>query len=231
VRASSSKAHQPAAVLFDMDGTLVDSEHLWLDSEIQVMRSLDAEWTAMDQAHCLGGPLERVAEYMARRSGTAMSVADLGQLLLDTIEHKMRTEPLQWRPGALELLRNCRDEGIPTALVTASWDVLVQALAERMHVDVGCKPFDVTVAGDHIRNSKPHPEPYETAARLLGVVPGECLAIEDSPTGVRSAVAAGCVVVAVPHIAPIDPAEEAALIVSTLHGWHISELWRRALGG
>ena len=220
----------PAAVLFDMDGTLVDSEHLWLASEIDVMHSLGSDWSEDDQAHCLGGPLERVAEHMAQRSGTTTSPDEVGRLLLATIETRMRTEPLNWRPGALELLRECRVLGIPTALVTASWDVLVQALAERMRVDVGVEPFDAVVAGDHIRNSKPHPEPYQTAARLLGVPPHRCLAIEDSPTGVGSAVAAGCVVVAVPDIAPIDPAAGAALIASTLEGRRLGELWGCALG-
>lgn len=230
MQASRLGGSQPAAVLFDMDGTLVDSEHLWLESEIDVMRSLGADWSERDQAHCLGGPLERVAAYMAERSRTDTSPEDVGRLLLGSIECKMRTEPLHWRPGALDLLRECRSLGIPTALVTASWEVLVLALAARMRIDVGSEPFDVIVAGDHITNSKPHPEPYESAARQLGVSPDRCMAIEDSPTGVGSAVAAGCVVVAVPHIAPIDPQAGAALIAATLEGRGLLELWERALG-
>lgn len=221
----------PAAVLFDMDGTLVDSEHLWLAAELEVMSDLGATWTSADQEHCLGGPLERVADYMIERSGTSVSSHEVGQRLLGAIERRLRSEPVSWRPGALELLRECRSIGVPTALVTASWAVLVQALADRMHDEVGQPPFDVVVAGDDITNSKPHPEPYETAARLLHVSPAQALAIEDSPTGVRSAVAAGCVVVAVPHIATIGAAIGAHVVTNTLRDRSLSDLWNLAHTG
>ncbi len=218
----------PAAVLFDMDGTLVDSEHLWLAAEIEVMADLGTAWTSADQEHCLGGPLERVSDYMVERSATSLSSPEVGQRLLAAIENRMRSEPLAWRPGALDLLRECRSLRVPTALVTASWGVLVEALAERMRDEVGEAPFDAVVAGDDITNSKPHPEPYETAARLLDVTPAQALAIEDSPTGVRSAVAAGCVVVAVPHIATIDASSGAHLVTDSLRGRSLLELWHLA---
>ena len=221
----------PAAVLFDMDGTLVESEHLWLAAEIEVMAELGATWTSADQEHCLGGPLERVTDYMVERSGAPLSSLEVRQRLLTAIERRMRCEPLAWRPGALALLRECRNLGVPTALVTASWAVLVQALADRMHDAVGGAPFDVVVAGDDIANSKPHPEPYETAAGLLQVTPAHALAIEDSPTGVRSAVAAGCVVVAVPHITTIDASIGAHFVTNTLREMNLSDLWTRALSG
>jgi HAD superfamily hydrolase (TIGR01509 family) len=214
----------PAAVLFDMDGTLIDSEGLWLDAEIAVMESLGATWDASDQAHCLGGPLERVADYMIARSGTSLTTEAVGLMLLDGMEQRLRASVLAWRPGARALLVECREAGVPTALVSASWNRLIDAVRDKIQSDIGMRPFDAVVAGDDVTNSKPHPDPYLAAAAALGVRPVDCLALEDSPTGVRSAVAAGCHVVAVPHIAMID--EAGALVIDTLQDRTLPELWR-----
>lgn len=222
----------PRAVLFDMDGTLVDSEHLWLASEVEVMADLGSDWSADDQAHCLGGPLERVAAYMKERSGTDLTIDQVGQLLLTTIEAHMRREALRWRPGAVALLQECIAADIPRALVTASWGVLVEALSERMTTEIGASPFTAVVAGDDVTNSKPHPEPYERAAALLGFRVDQCLAIEDSPTGVASAIAAGCRVVAVPQIAPVDDVVAGATNVAVLDSLEhrsLAELWSRLI--
>jgi HAD superfamily hydrolase (TIGR01509 family) len=218
----------PAAVLFDMDGTLIDSEGLWLDAEIAVMGSLGAGWTEADQAHCLGGPLERVADYMIDRSGSALPSDAVGVMLLDGMEQRLRDSPLSWRPGARALLVACREAGVPTALVSASWNRLIDAVSDKIATDIGTRPFDAVVAGDDVANSKPHPDPYLAAAAALGVDPADCLAVEDSPTGVRSAVAAGCRVVAVPHIAAVD--DPGALVVETLSGRGLLDLWRLAGG-
>lgn len=219
----------PGAVLFDMDGTLIDSEPLWFSAEIDVMAELGSKWSHADQEVCLGGPLERVAHYMVQRSGTKRPASDVGALLLRTIEGHMRREPLTWRPGALDFLKATIAAGIPRALVTASWAVLVDAVAERMALEVGEEPFTVIVAGDHTTNGKPHPEPYLRAAELLAAQPGECLAIEDSPTGVRSAVAAGCVVVAVPHIAAVPAEASYVHVITTLESTGPCRLWQQAL--
>jgi HAD superfamily hydrolase (TIGR01509 family) len=216
----------PAAVLFDMDGTLIDSEGLWLDAEISVMGTLGSTWTEADQAHCLGGPLERVADYMIERSGAAASATDVGLMLLDAMEQLLRATPLAWRPGARSLLVECRSSHVPTALVSASWNRLIDAVSEKIADDIGMAPFDTVIAGDDVENSKPHPEPYLAAAAALGVAPHDCLALEDSPTGVRSAVNAGCRVVAIPHIATID--EPAVAIVRSLDGRGLQDLWEAA---
>lgn len=216
----------PAAVLFDMDGTLIDSEGLWLDAEIAVMAGLGASWSAADQAHCLGGPLERVADYMVELSGTSTPAEAVGELLLDAMEQRLRESDLAWRPGARSLLLECGVHGIPTALVSASWTRLIAAVQQKIDDDLGRPAFDLVVAGDDVANSKPHPGPYLTAAAGLGHEPADCLALEDSPTGVRSALAAGCVVVAIPHIAVID--EASALVVTSLEAWDLARLWTAA---
>jgi HAD superfamily hydrolase (TIGR01509 family) len=220
-----SGARLPAAVLFDMDGTLIDSEPLWLEAEHEVMAALGGSWSDADQAVCLGGPLERVVDYMIERAGSDEPAARVMTTLLDAMERRLRETPLSWRPGAQALLAECLAAGVPTALVSASWGRLIRAVASRIDEAVGGTAFAVVVAGDDVQNTKPHPEPYLAAARALGHEPADCLALEDSPTGVTSAVAAGCRVVAIPHIASIDT--RGAVAIPTLEGQTLPSLWAR----
>jgi HAD superfamily hydrolase (TIGR01509 family) len=217
------EANLPAAVLFDMDGTLIDSEGLWLQAEINVMDRLGGSWSPTDQSACLGGPLERVADYMLERATVTCTVEDIMELILSEMESSFRVSDLAWRPGARELLLDARDRGVPTALVSASWNRLIDAVSDKIRDDLDRDAFDVVVAGDDVTNSKPHPEPYQRAAELLNVHTGDCLALEDSPTGVLSAVTAGCRVVAIPHLAEIDPA--GSFVIDSLEGWTIDTLW------
>jgi HAD superfamily hydrolase (TIGR01509 family) len=217
----------PHAVLFDMDGTLIDSEGLWLQAEISVMHQLGGTWTAEDQAFCLGGPLERVADYMLPLTTVPCTTQDIMELILSEMEGRLRDSELSWRPGARELLTQARELQVPTALVSASWNRLIDAVSDRIDRALGQKAFDVVVAGDDVMKSKPHPEPYQTAARLLGFEPADCLALEDSPTGVMSAVTAGAVVVAIPHLADIPTSR--AFVVTSLDGWDLADLWAAAM--
>ncbi|WP_346534479.1 HAD family phosphatase [Micromonospora sp. DPT] len=188
-------------MLFDMDGTLVDSEKLW----DVALRELAAEY---------GGTLSDAARRAVIGTSMAESMRivhdDLGQperdpqVSIDWINARIlelfRTG-LRWRPGALALLRAVRAAGIPTALVTSSGRPLVEVALDTL----GRDSFDAVVCGDEVDLAKPHPEPYLTAARLLDVPIGRCVAIEDSPTGVASALAAGAAVLAVPAEVPIGP--------------------------
>ncbi|MEU7997658.1 HAD family phosphatase [Micromonospora sp. NPDC049060] len=188
-------------MLFDMDGTLVDSEKLW----DVALHELAAEY---------GGTLSDPARKAMIGSSMAVSMRllhdDLGQPGRDPqasaawinarILELFRTG-LRWRPGALNLLRAVRAAGIPTALVTSSGRPLVEEALDTL----GRDSFDAVVCGDEVEAAKPHPEPYLTAARLLGVPIARCVAIEDSPTGVASALAAGAAVLAVPAEVPIGP--------------------------
>lgn len=215
----------PGAVLFDMDGTLIDSEHLWLTAEQLVMTHLGGTWSPQDQLHCLGGPLERVIDYMLAKVATQVAPDEAMELLLSTMEQLLRSSPLEWRPGARALLDETLSLGVPTALVTASWRRLIDAVEQAIDDDLGRKAFTLTIGGDEVENTKPHPEPYQEAAAQLGFDPADCLALEDSPTGAASALAAGCRVVAIPHIAAITEDPGIAQI-DTLEGRTLSELWQ-----
>lgn len=219
----------PAAVLFDLDGTLLDSEDLWWEAECQVVGGWGGSWTREDQAHCLGGPLERVTTYMAERTSSPLAPQAIGEALLAAMEALLRAGDLAWRPGALELLTECRSAGVPTALVSASHRRLLDAVADAVadHPGMPDPAFDVTVAGDEVDEGKPHPEPYLRAAHLLGAPIADCMVIEDSPTGVASGQASGAYVLAVPHIVSIPP-HERRRVVPSLDGVTLDDLRRWA---
>lgn len=191
-----------AGVLWDMDGTLVDTEPYWIEREFEVVAEHgNGAWT-MDHAHALvGKDLRDSARYIADHGAVDLPVDDIVNLLLDGVIERFR-RAVPWRPGARELLADLVAAGIPTALVTMSWRRFTDALVEVLPSG----SFTAVVAGDDVSRGKPHPEPYLTGAARLGVDPNACLAIEDSPTGARSAQAAGCIVLAVPHVVPV-PAE------------------------
>ncbi len=216
----------PQAVLFDLDGTLLESEHLWLDAETLTMASWGVSWSASDQEACLGGPFERVVRYMHQRILTAngdetLAERDISDTLISHIVTLFSTTDIEWRPGAKEIVYETHSLGIPTALVTASWRVLLDSVLESMSRDVG--EFTVSVAGDEVPLSKPDPFPYLEASRLLKVDIGSCLAIEDSPTGVASAIASGARTIAIEHIAPINA--PGAIVIDSFSGHNLSALW------
>jgi HAD superfamily hydrolase (TIGR01509 family) len=190
------------AVCFDMDGLLVETESLWLLGEQEVMQGLGSDWSEQDQAHCLGGPLTRVGQYMVDKAGHG-DPQDVVAALVDRVEGLMREQPLEWQPGAQELLVNLRGAGIPRALVSASPRRLVNAVMAGVERDVGSNAFDTTVSSNDTIRTKPDPDPYLEGCRRLGSDPTFTVILEDSPNGSAAGVAAGCFVIGVPHIAPI----------------------------
>jgi HAD superfamily hydrolase (TIGR01509 family) len=208
-----------AAVLWDMDGTLVDTEPYWIEREHEIVREHgNGAWTD-DHAHALVGfDLRDSARYISLHGGIDLPVDDIVNLLLDgVIERVHRRTP--WRPGARELLAEINAAGIPCALVTMSWKRFAEAVIPALPEG----SFTAIVAGDDVSNGKPHPEPYLAAAALLDVPPHRCIAIEDSPTGVRSAVAAGCVTIGVPHVVDV-PDSLGGHRLSTLEGVRLADL-------
>jgi HAD superfamily hydrolase (TIGR01509 family) len=206
------------AVFFDMDGLLVDSERVWLEIETEVMARLGAEWTAEHQAHLVGGSMERTVGYMLAVSGSDESPEAIESWMSGGMVARL-SQGVQVMPGASELLDALRAEGVPVGLVTSS----LRDIADAVLKSVGRDRFDVVVTAGDVTRTKPDPEPYLTAAGLLGVEPVRCVVLEDSPNGVAAATAAGCAVVAVPSVLPIDPAP-GRLVVSSLTEVGVADL-------
>jgi len=201
------------AVLFDMDGLLVDTEPLWFEVEHAIMARLGGEWTERDQRALIGGSLYRSVDYLLGRATRQASRDQVAGWLTEGMADLLAEREVEAMPGALELLAEVRAAGIPTALVTSSERVIMEAVLDSLaRHDI---TFEVTVCGQDVRHPKPHPEPYLRAAALLGAEPRFCVALEDSPNGVAAAEAAGCVTVAVPGLAPIG-ARQGRLVAASL---------------
>ncbi|MDO9356110.1 MAG: HAD family phosphatase [Solirubrobacteraceae bacterium] len=191
-----------AAVLWDMDGTLVDTEPYWIAAEYALVESFGGTWSD-EHAHSLvGSDLLVAAAYIREHGGVDLEPAEIVERMLAQVIASVKGH-IPWMPNARELLRQLGEAGIPCGLVTMSWTSLAMAVVEQLPVGT----FSVVVTGDSVTQGKPHPEPYLRGAELLGVRPQDCVAFEDSPTGVASAQAAGCVTVAIPHVAEVaeDP--------------------------
>jgi HAD superfamily hydrolase (TIGR01509 family) len=189
-----------SAVFFDMDGLLVNSEPLWLEAETELMENFGYTWRTEDQNHCLGGPLSRVGAYMFEKSGKQESpeyfTASVVELMTLKLKHGA---PVM--PGALELLASLAQNNVPTALVSASPRVLVDAVLS----SIPGNTFAFSISADDVENPKPNPEAYVKAAHNLGANINDCLILEDSPTGVQAATSSGAFTIAVPHFVEIAP--------------------------
>lgn len=194
-----SVSRKPSAVLWDMDGTLVDTEPYWMAAETALVQSFGGSWTHEDALQLVGSGLIDSAVIL-QNAGVAMEAEAIVSHLTDVVQESLRTQGVPFRPGARELLSDLRDAGIPTGLVTMSLRRMALNVVDLIEFDA----FDIVVAGDDVDNPKPHPEPYLQAAALLDVDIAEVIVIEDSPTGVRAGLASGALTLAVPHIVPLD---------------------------
>lgn len=192
-----------------MDGTLVDTEPMWLASEIDLMNQFGYVWTEADQANCLGGPLDRVGRYMFDLAGGAHSPAFFTDTLISKMEQRLRSGA-QLMDGAQELMAQCEALNLPMALVSASPRVLVDAVLENL----AGHNFGIAISSDDVDNVKPNPEGYLKAANFLGVPIEDCLILEDSITGVTAAEASGGVVIAIPHLVAISEGDRLRVVSS-----------------
>lgn len=203
----------PAAVLWDMDGTIIDTEPYWIAAEYDLVnRRGNGAWSEEHSHNLVGFDLRDAANYLREHGGVDMDTDDIIHSMMDIVIERVRRHA-PWRPGALELLDELADAGVPCALVTMSWRPLAEAVLDQLPPDT----FAAVVTGDDVAKGKPHPEPYRTAAARLGVDARDCVAIEDSPTGLRSAVAAGCRTVAVPNLVELPPSRDYRRVTSLAH--------------
>ena len=206
------------AVLWDLDGTLVDTEPYWIEAEYALVAEHGGSWS-IEHAHALvGNDLITSAHYLQRHGGVNLPAELIVATLLDVVVVQVRRH-VPWRPGAVELLAALRAASVACALVTMSYARLAQAVIEKLPINT----FAAVVTGDMVERGKPHPEPYLLAAQRLSLTPGECVAIEDSPTGVASAIAAGMPVLAVEHLVTIAPGP-GRQVVDTLTGLAVARL-------
>jgi HAD superfamily hydrolase (TIGR01509 family) len=208
----------PHAVLWDMDGTLIDSEHHWLSSEKELATAHGVIWTEEDGLDLVGMSLLDSSKVIKEKLRSDLAPEEIIDQLTAMVTSKL-ADHLPWRPGALELLRELKDAGVKTALVTMSMRTMAMRVAE----SIGFDAFDLVVAGDDVQFGKPHPEPYLKAASLLGVDPANCVAFEDSKTGLTSAELAGTMAIGIPNVVRIPP-QEGRILWPTLEGVTLSDL-------
>lgn len=198
------------ALLFDMDGLLVDTEPLWYETEVEVMARLGAPWSKEDQEQLLGGSMANTVAYLLARATRPAPAEQVARWMNDGMLKRAAEGRIMIQPGARELLAEVAASGVPYALVTSSEREFAAAVMTGTGFD-----FPVRVTGDDVARTKPAPDPYLLGAKLLGARPERCVALEDSPNGVASATAAGCRVVAVPSLVDIPPAD-GRLVVKSL---------------
>lgn len=215
--------YAPAAVLWDLDGTILDSEKLWDIPLYELTEKLGGQLSTATRQAMVGTNVMVTLRLLYAEVGiadpTPEQVADSAAWIDRRMAEVFRGD-LPWRPGAADALAMVRSAGFPTALVTSTERDLVEIALDT----IGRDNFDVTVCGDEVDGkNKPLPEPYLKACRLLGVDPAECVAIEDSPTGVSSAVAAGATVLVVPCEMDVDQGERRVFRTS-LEGLTVADL-------
>ena len=213
---------RPHGVLWDMDGTLIDTEPYWMEAENDLIESHGGTWSDAQAFQLVGNALIVSGRIIKEQTGIPLTPEEIVDALLERVVVKLR-EHVPWRPGARELLLAARDAGLPCALVTMSYESFARVLVDSLPAGT----FEVVVTGDMVENGKPHPEPYLRAAHNLALAPEQCVAIEDSATGVRSAVAAGVPTLAVPHLVEI-PQLDGLVVVPDLAAVSLDDLPRLA---
>lgn len=201
-----------------MDGTLVDTEPYWMDAETELIESFGGTWTHEQALQLVGNGLIDSA-IILQGAGVQMGAQEIVDELTERVRVRLQQDGVPFRPGARELLRELRAEGVRTALVTMS----LRRMAEDIVSLIGFDAFDVVVGGDDVERPKPFPDPYLQAADALGVDIADAVALEDSRTGLQAAVSSRAVAIGVPHMVQLDGLGADA-IWDTLSGRGVADL-------
>lgn len=223
-------------MLFDMDGTLVQTEEFWGEAMFELAAQLGGEMSDEARAQTIGSTMRRSMQVLHADLGLVRTEA---QLQADARWVEERTAALMaagihWQPGARELLVAVRAAGLATALVTTTPRRIADIVLRTINADLGLDPFDLTLCGDEVPARKPDPAPYLQAMAALEVAPSECLVVEDSAAGIASGLAAGAAVLGVPAVQEVAPAAgltlrdglvgvDVALLAEMLSGSELSE--------
>lgn len=183
----------PAAILFDHDGTLVDTEPVWAAAKVALAADFGGTWTEQDTLDCLGLSMQFTLDRLRER-GVNLPDEEINDLLVAKVHETLAQQPVEFLPGIERFLSEVRDAQIPAAVVTNATTSVARRTADAAPEGT----FSVVIGNDETTHPKPNPQPYLLAAERLGVDPTQCVALEDSPSGVRSATAAGMRVIVVP---------------------------------
>ena len=210
----------PQAILFDHDGTLVDTEPVWAAAKVELAAEFGGVWTAQDTLDCLGYSMKFTLDRLRER-GVNLPDQQINDRLVGKVRAALADSPVEFLPGIERFLVQVRDAGIPAAIVTNATTAVAQRTADAAPEGT----FSVVIGNDETTHPKPNPQPYLLAAQRLGVDPSQCVAIEDSPSGVRSATDAGMKVIVVPGELEV-PAELGRACVKVLAAWQWGEAGR-----
>ncbi len=191
------------AVIFDMDGLLLDTERIALDTFIETCKILDIECGISTYLQCIGTNEEKTKEILVRCFGPHFSYEKFSEIWFRKFNSKTLDDPVPLKSGVLRLLEKLKEVSVPCAVATST--AFGDAVKKLKRTDI-LNYFEFVIAGDQVEKCKPDPEIYNRAAEMLHMEPSECLVIEDSENGVRSAVAAGMTVIQIPDL--VQPSSE-----------------------
>ncbi len=212
----------PAAILWDMDGTIIDSEEYWIIAEEELVTLFGGSWTHEDGMKLVGNGLPVTAAEL-QKHGVDLSIDEIIQSLTSRVLEQLEVA-VTWRPGVVELMHEFQTLGIPQMMVTMSIERMARSVAKL----IPGEPLQDVVAGDNVLNSKPDPEAYVLAADKLGVAVRDCIAFEDSPSGLASARSAGTFTIGVENLVDIKhlPADEILTTLAGVNAAEVIELFR-----
>lgn len=201
---------RPAAILWDFDGTIADTEPLWWQAEGRLMSDWGVVPSEEESRSRVGISLAASVEQMVTRAGREDLDRDVCAQTVTAYVLELMAEGVPYCPGVERILADAREQEIPCALVSQSnREVLALGAA-----GLPAGTFRVVVSGDQVRHPKPHPEPYLTAVERLGLQPTDCLVLEDSASGMASAQAAGIPALGVPGHQAVVPGRRQRLVES-----------------